>query len=278
MTRYWHAGDPRLGDDWDAHVRRGSPGGEDFVVAQGTSAYAPDDGYLQFLPASARPNRLYGAAGFDGAGQVLLLTRADGVEFMLFHASSGNGLRLGQGRQASRSELAGESGGARGTPSQGLSTGPHMHEHAVVNGKRVPISSLMGGFSGGGSTPLPKRRRRTMTTHFINTSTLDGTGRATRTTVYAIGGDSPGTPANWQEYTRGDKFERGDDPYPRLADAHGTPVDLNSGEWEARKAAYLSPLRTSGTNTTPDGLATKKDVEDAAAQVIAKIPTRAVLS
>lgn len=156
MTRYWHNGTPTRGDDWAAHLRRGSRGGEDFVVGAGTPAYAPDDGLLQFLPAAARPNKEWGDWGFDGAGQVLLLLRRDGVEFMLFHAADAIVALGGKGVQVTEGQYVGRSGGKRGTPSQGLSTGAHMHEHAVVRGRRVRISDVAPISAGGGSAHIPE--------------------------------------------------------------------------------------------------------------------------
>jgi hypothetical protein len=172
VTRYWHTRGWQLseGGSWQDHIDRGSPGGEDFPLGYGTPVYAPDDGMLSFHRASERPNRIYGAAGWDGAGQVLLLTRPDRVEITLFHASAGQGLTLGgPARQVTKSALAGKSGGADGTPSKGLSSGPHAHEHAVVKGRRVPISSLMsgGGLAGGNLTPIAPTRRLAMTARYI---------------------------------------------------------------------------------------------------------------
>lgn len=224
MTRYWHQPGWKLskGGSWADHVRRGSPGGEDFPLGHRTAVFAPASGWLSFHRASERPNRIHGAAGWDGAGQVLLLTRTDGVEFTLFHASAGEGVTLGgEPRWVREGDRAGKSGGRRGTPSQGLSTGPHSHEHAVVNGRRVPISSLMTDTAGGGVAPFPEpkkpRKRKNMTQVLITTfrqglpdadprvakikGYLGGDGVknfSSGVSVIALVGDSPGTPANVQ--------------------------------------------------------------------------------
>lgn len=96
------------------------------------------------------------------------------------------------------------------------------------------------------STPIPtqtKKRRNDMTTNFINTSTLNSQGVADANTVYALAGDSPGTIANWQEYNRGEQFEKGDDPYLILIEAHGPARGLNSAQFASLRAAYLAPVR-----------------------------------
>jgi len=136
MTRYWHNGNIAVtnpGGSWAEHIARGSQGGEDFPVPVGTPLYAPDTGWLRFRTSPLS----------EGGGQALTIVRDDGAVLEVFHASSGAGVTLnGPARRVQTNERAGASGGARGTPSQGLSSGPHAHEHGKVNGRRVPLSSI----------------------------------------------------------------------------------------------------------------------------------------
>jgi murein DD-endopeptidase MepM/ murein hydrolase activator NlpD len=146
MTRFWHNGLVAMskGGTWQDHLDRGSPGGQDFPLPVGTPAYAPDSGTLRFRTSPAT----------EGGGQALEVVRDDGVILTLFHASSAVGVALnGPGRRVQKNERAGASGGAKGTPSQGRSNGPHMHEHGKVNGRRVPLGSIpdIAPTGGGGS-------------------------------------------------------------------------------------------------------------------------------
>lgn len=150
MTRYWHAGRVALSTEgsWQDHLDRGSAGGEDFPLAVGTVAYAPADGMVRFRTSPST----------EGGGQALTLVRADGVVFELFHARDGAqaGLALGGPSVWVREgQPVGHSGGGKGTPSQGKSTGPHMHEHAKANGRRFPISSFITGGGLAGTKPNP---------------------------------------------------------------------------------------------------------------------------
>lgn len=91
----------------------------------------------------------------------------------------------------------------------------------------------------------PDMRRTSMTTNYVDTSTYTS-GSATATTVYGMGGDSPGTPANWREYTRGTALGTATDPAALLNTAHGPHIPLNHADFLAVKAAYLAPLAVSG--------------------------------
>lgn len=81
-----------------------------------------------------------------------------------------------------------------------------------------------GGWSGG-STPTPSRKRHSMSTLYR----LEGQS------LWALAGDSPGTPANWRE-TKLQSFAN------ELAAQHGTAATLSRGTWDAWKADYLAPL------------------------------------
>lgn len=102
---------------------------------------------------------------------------------------------------------------------------------------------------------IPEIRRTSMTTNFVDTSTYTA-GSATATTVYAMGGDSPGTPANWREYTRGPAMGTSTDPAALLNTAHGPHIPLNHADFLAVKTAYLAPVSISGGAGGGSGLTT----------------------
>ena len=130
-------------------------------------------------------------------------------------------------------------------------TGPHLHwwiEDGGVRisgetymyrvglgytpvGSRTPTTST----SGGGTTPIidtPKRRKKSMSTLFY-------TKRGT-VNEWALGGDSPGTPANWITTT---SQAVADD----LAAVHGSSVPLGNKSFDVFKTWYLSPLSIAGS-------------------------------
>jgi len=97
--------------------------------------------------------------------------------------------------------------------------------------------------AGGGSTPIvdtPKRRKKSMSTLFYDLGTTENGKVVDGKTMFALGGDSPGTDANWQATT---VYAHAED----LAATHGSAVPLSSGTFANRRAAYLSPVKTSGS-------------------------------
>lgn len=116
-------------------------------------------------------------------------------------------------------------------------TGPHLHYGAgplassVTSGltynatKR--ISDALTTFAATNPSPLPGSRRNTMSTLFNHAGK----------NLWALAGDSPGTPANWLE-TADKTFA------DQLARQHGDAASLSTQSWANWKAAYLAPLKT----------------------------------
>ena len=110
--------------------------------------------------------------------------------------------------------------------------------------------------AGGGGTPITERRHNTMSTLYHKQNSTP--------TLYALAGDSPGTPANWLETTA-----------QGLANAWsaqigGPSAAVNDQTWEAYKAAYRAPLTVAGGISSG---VSKADVDAAADRVIAQVPT-----
>lgn len=107
------------------HVRNKKGGGTrlhkgiDISIPVDTPIYMPFNGTAQC--------RFQGSA----AGLYLMLTTNTGVYsnycFLLMHLHSVNGLTKGQSKKFKKGELIAYSGGAKGDPNAGSSTGPHLH-------------------------------------------------------------------------------------------------------------------------------------------------------
>jgi peptidoglycan hydrolase-like protein with peptidoglycan-binding domain len=121
----------RVSDDWAAHRSRGSLGGVDFATPVGTPIYAPVAGSVRF------------EAGNGSGGYIISLALADspGYVMQFLHCSGFNG----SNRSVKAGELLGYTGGARGAPGAGSSTGPHVHVHLVdPNGVREDVMPWFG--------------------------------------------------------------------------------------------------------------------------------------
>ena len=205
----------RVTSDWAAHRARGSLGGVDWATPTGTPIHAPSDGIVDF--------RFYG----DGSS-VIRIRRADNTRTEFLHGT----FLGGNFRPVKAGERVGTSDGRRGTRGAGSSTGPHVHAHDVTAaGVRVPPFSTIP--NSGGSTSTPTRPKG-------DTVTLYHTRHSDGNLIWALAGDSPGTPANWRE-TRGQDFAN------QLAAQHGPSAELAPQTWENWKADYLAPLNVGGT-------------------------------
>ena len=116
------------------------------------------------------------------------------------------------------------------------------------NWRNMPIISTLAQASLDSAPLVEKKRKPTMTTGYVNSATFSN-GSATKDTVYARAGDSPGTPANWIEYTRGAKFGTPDDPAVLANAAHGPHQPLTADEWAKLKGDYLAPVNVGGLGT-----------------------------
>lgn len=101
----------RIGDSFDAHVKRGSKlPGLDYVVGVGTKVVASGDGVVSYVSTLANQTR----------GKNIIVRHADGKETHYLHLSNivvKRGQRVKSGQKIALS----------GNTSSGNSTGPHLH-------------------------------------------------------------------------------------------------------------------------------------------------------
>lgn len=115
-----------ISDDWAAHRARGSLGGTDWSTPVGTPIYAPNPGQVTYE---------YGK-GSGGYFISLALANSPGYVMQFLHCSAFEG----GNRYVAEGELIGYTGGAKGAPGSGSSTGPHVHVHLVdPNGVREDV-------------------------------------------------------------------------------------------------------------------------------------------
>lgn len=110
-------------DDWDDHIRRGSAGGIDYKMPVGTPLPSPEAGTVSYIPNNGT------------GGHTAVITHKDGRQTVYMHLSS---FTLWNGALVNAGDIVGKSGGAKGAPGAGSSTGPHLHAHQNQNGRRVP--------------------------------------------------------------------------------------------------------------------------------------------
>lgn len=87
--------------------------GVDLAAPVGTPIWAPADGVVT----KPEPNP-------SGYGDWLIITHADGLTTRYGHLSQ---INVGSGSQVSQGDVIALSGGAKGAPGAGSSTGPHLH-------------------------------------------------------------------------------------------------------------------------------------------------------
>ena len=114
------AGKP-ISDGWNAHLQRGSLGGIDYAVPVGTPIHAPAAGHVENIPNNGT------------GGNTVSLWHSDGSRTQFLHLSKF--VNPGNYKQG---DIIGYSGGKKGAPGAGSSTGPHIHWHLILaNGRRV---------------------------------------------------------------------------------------------------------------------------------------------
>lgn len=116
----------------------------------------------------------------------------------------------------------------------------HLHSELWLNGLRFDEQKYEQGSEPAGTpgTPIAPEttRKKSMTTLYLNGTTLSSGGTANDSTVYALAGDSPSQP--WIEIT--EKSHPG--VRVQLERNHGAAVLLNSVSWAPFKAAYAAPV------------------------------------
>lgn len=214
MARRPLNGNPRISCDHACHLSRGSAGGTDYAVGVGTPVYAPFAGKVvrQIHPLS---------------GWRIGVLAPNGHDFWGFHLS---GWVAATGAQVSEGQLIAYSGGAVGHPGAGSSTGPHLHAHVSVRGVIWGMEEYLASPAGGGGNAITNPKGKSMTTLF----------KQNNANRWALAGDSPGTPANWQESTSSSFASS-------LEKVHGPAVDVTPESFANRRETYQAPLNTTST-------------------------------
>ncbi len=213
---------------------------------------APD--YRVYAAAAGTVTRVWETSTM---GLIIEIDHGDGYRTRYNHLA---GTLVQQGDQVKVGQHIGTMGNS-GT----AAAGTHLHFELWVNGVRVDPAPYFTTTAGaGGTSIIPERKKHTMASLYHKQNSAP--------TLYALAGDSPGTPANWLETTA-----------QSLANAWsaqigGPSAGINAETWDVYKADYLAPLAIAGTASTAPVGASKADVDAAADRVIEKIPTTATLS
>lgn len=148
MPRMPFTGDYTLTCDHDCHQRRRPPsGGEDWAMPVGTPLRAPFDGEAIFHE--------QGTGGwtvtFTPSSPELL-----GLDVQLMHLSDAIELELGDSGPVTEGDITVLSGGERGHPGAGNSTGPHVHGHGNLNGRRISLTAAIAWAQARAPKPQPE--------------------------------------------------------------------------------------------------------------------------
>jgi len=202
--------------------------------------YGADYGETCRAPFAGTIARWWSTTGGNSLSVTSLLWRWTGQHFSAY---------LGSGGKASEGDPIAAIG-STGT----ATTGPHLHNFIVnrITGKRYSVeewlvkyhgfttAALYGTVSGHNKTSTagtpgtvipnetPTRKKNNMTSLYHK----EGTNPA----LYALAGDSPGTPANWLETTG---YESLAVPWARN---HGNAITLAGSTFEAFKSRYLAQI------------------------------------
>ena len=118
-----------VSDNWAKHVARGSAGGTDYVMPTGTPLVAARAGVVQNSPNAG------------AAGNMVKIKVSDGYTIVMMHLSR---FAKDNGAQVSKLGIVGYSGGAKGAPGAGSSTGSHLHIHVVnPQGRMMPFEDYL---------------------------------------------------------------------------------------------------------------------------------------
>lgn len=124
--------------DWGCHRRRGSAGGVDRAMSVGTAIPACHEGVVTYIAENGT------------GGHTATIKHPDGSKTQYMHLSEFVGAG---GRQVVEGEIIARSGGKKGAPGAGSSTGPHLHSHSIsAAGRR--IAPLYEGAALAGVTPV----------------------------------------------------------------------------------------------------------------------------
>jgi len=170
---------------------------------------------------------------FGGGGWEIYLKLDNGDIILYYHNRKDVRVRVGQ-RVSSGTILGVQS-------NSGKTFGVHLHLEVWIDGYRarrvnpLPYIKALVGLSAAGDSgskiPAPKRKKKTMSTLYHK----DGSKPA----LYALAGESAGTPANWQpttDYGLAVQWAR----------IHGNAIPLSAGTWDNYQADFLAPVNTAG--------------------------------
>jgi hypothetical protein len=109
--------------DWGCHRRRQSAGGVDRAMTVGTAIPACHEGVVTYIAENGT------------GGHTATVKHPDGTKTQYMHLSEFVGA---SGRHVSEGEVIARSGGKKGAPGSGSSTGPHLHTHSIsASGRRI---------------------------------------------------------------------------------------------------------------------------------------------
>ena len=128
-------GEHRMTCDHQCHQLRTPPsGGEDWAMPVGTAIYAPFDA-----------EAIFHEQGSGGWAMTFTPTAQElhGLTVQLMHLSDGVELDLGDSGPVAEGDLTARSGGDPAHPGAGNSTGPHLHGHGYLNGRRISLTEAI---------------------------------------------------------------------------------------------------------------------------------------
>lgn len=216
-----------ISDDWAAHRARGSLGGTDWDTPVGTPIYAPNPGQVTYE---------YGN-GSGGYFISLALENSPGYVMQFLHCSAFEG----GNRRVSEGDLIGYTGGAKGAPGSGSSTGAHVHVHLVdPNGVREDVLPWFQSAASPAPAPSasadPKELQRLLTDRGYYSGAIDGElGRQSWTAVQTLCADFGFMDASYIDGVPGKKTYAGMQLYAQ-----------KNGNYPGRVDGIVGPLTWAG--------------------------------
>lgn len=210
-----------VSDDFSEHVARGSPNcGTDYTAGYGSPVYAVNDGVISGVNSSPS----------GGGGRMIYLDLDDGNGVDYLHLSSIV--------QSSGHVRAGVLIGYSGASGYGSDWYYGAHLHISIRNRHGSHTQNAGNFDFDAmiraqAEPVPVRRKNVTTLYWNSDHT------------WALGGDSPGTTANW--------IETGDQALANAwADQHGPSVPLLPSDFPLFASWYRQLVSVEGDGAPAD--------------------------